>query len=103
MDHINSSSSHAAQMKSSVPSLLVERDTFVVCLLRGAGSVRERNNFINLQVAILAMRAHGITNLGTRGNEEIGSPLRQVISVGRVNSLRTRGVRKSAGILYVAI
>lgn len=84
MDRINSSSSHTAQMKTSVPSLPVEREESVVCSLRDAGSVRERNDLVHLQATILAMRAHDVANLGSRGDQEVDSPLRQVISVRRV-------------------
>ena len=71
--------------------------------LRDAGSIRESNNLIVLHDAILAMRAHSITNLSACWNEEIDSPLRQVISVGRIERHGARVVGKSTGGVQVAI
>lgn len=53
-----------------------KRQEHAVRSLRDAGGIRESNNLILLHDAILAMRAHNVTNLSTRRDEEVDSPLR---------------------------
>lgn len=78
-------------------------EELVVSSLRDAGTVCDRNDLVFLHAAILAVRAHDITNLGSRGDEEVESSLRQVVSVGRIERHRTGVVSKSTGSVQVAI
>jgi hypothetical protein len=104
MDHANSLfPATPKNVDTSSLSLLRERAEIKVRSLRDAGSIRERNDLIQLQAAIIAMRAHDITNFRTCGDEEVDSPLRQVILVRRVDCWRTGGLRKSAAVPQVAI
>ena len=75
----------------------------MVYSLRDAGGISESNDLIVLHDAILAMRAHNVTNLSACWDEEFDSPPRQVVTVWRIQRHRTGIVGKSTGGVQVAI
>jgi hypothetical protein len=63
------------------PLCLTSGAKIKVYLILDASSIRQRNNLIQLEVAILTVlleyvEAYNVTDLGSSGNEKVGSALR---------------------------
>jgi len=100
--------SHTAQDNTQVHVLRREKTETAVRLIRDARSIHKRNDLVQLHNGILTVLPeyelpHNITNLSALGNEEHGSPLRQVKSVRRVERRRTVLMGESLGVIEVAI
>lgn len=79
-----------------------------MCSVRNACSICERNNLVQLNATVSTIvprneRVHNITNLSSRGDEEINALLRQVVLVRRIKLWWTIRLGRPLSVLDIAI
>jgi hypothetical protein len=90
------------------PALLDDWAKIRVPLIFHASGIRQRNDLVQLHTGLLAIirehvRANNVTNISSRGDEEVDSPLGQVILMRRVDCNWRRNGGRSILVVYVTV